>query len=183
MDRSVKETSCAAELSGEVCERVMREHFYGLVYFVDRYIHDLHAAEDIAMDVISDLLAGSRYKKERASLKTYLYMRGRSRALDLLRRRKALPTCGMDELAGEPDEREELEARVVSNERRRIVRSALDKLPGDMREAVHLIYFEELSYEQAARVMKKNRKQVDNLLYRAKKELKNIIGEENKDLI
>ena len=183
MDKSAKETSGAAELTGEICERVMREHFYGLVYFVDRYVHDLHAAEDIAMDVISDLLAGSRYKAERATLKTYLYMRGRSRALDLLRRRKTLALSDIDALADEPDEREELEARVVLNEKKRIVRSALERLPAEMREAVHLVYFEEMSYEEAARVMKKSRKQVDNLLYRAKKELKNIIGEENKYLI
>ncbi|MBR2220459.1 MAG: hypothetical protein IJ974_05730, partial [Phascolarctobacterium sp.] len=39
-----------------------------------------------------------------------------------------------------------------------------------------LIYFEEMTYEEAAKVMKKNRKQVDNLLYRAKKELRIILG-------
>jgi RNA polymerase sigma-70 factor (ECF subfamily) len=41
---------------------------------------------------------------------------------------------------------------------------------------VHLIYFENMTYEEAAGVMKKNRKQVDNLLYRAKKELRIILG-------
>ena len=37
-----------------------------------------------------------------------------------------------------------------------------------MRTAVHLVSFEGLSYEEAAVVMKKSKKQVDNLLYRAK---------------
>jgi RNA polymerase sigma-70 factor (ECF subfamily) len=41
-----------------------------------------------------------------------------------------------------------------------------------MRVAVHLIYFEDMTYDEAAKVMKKNRKQVDNLLYRAKKALR-----------
>ena len=38
-----------------------------------------------------------------------------------------------------------------------------------MRVVIHLIYFEDLSYDEAGKVMKKSRKQVDNLLYRAKK--------------
>ena len=53
----------------------------------------------------------------------------------------------------------------------------------EQRLAVHLIYFEELSYEEAARVMKKNSKQVDNLLYRAKKTLRDILGEEGEQLL
>ena len=41
-----------------------------------------------------------------------------------------------------------------------------------MRSAVHLVYIEGMSYDEAARVLGKNRKQVDNLLARAKTELK-----------
>ena len=54
----------------------------------------------------------------------------------------------------------------------------LKKLPTDMRIVVHLIYFEELSYEDAAKIMGKNRKQIDNLLYRAKSMLRTILQKE-----
>ena len=47
-----------------------------------------------------------------------------------------------------------------------------------MRAAVHLVYLEEMSYAQAARVMQKSQKQIDNLLYRAKKGLRRILGED-----
>ena len=40
-----------------------------------------------------------------------------------------------------------------------------------------------LTDEEAAKVMKKNRKQVDNLLYRAKKELRIILGEDGELLL
>ena len=56
--------------------------------------------------------------------------------------------------------------------------AALARLPEDMRGAVQLIYWEEMTYAEAAKVMGKNRKQVDNLLYRAKGELRAISGEE-----
>ena len=47
-----------------------------------------------------------------------------------------------------------------------------------MQLAVHLYFFEEMSYEEIAQVMRKNRKQVDNLLYRAKKELRILLGKD-----
>ena len=39
------------------------------------------------------------------------------------------------------------------------------------------------SYEQAAKVLKKNKKQVDNLIYRAKNKLYEILGNEGRELI
>ena len=48
---------------------------------------------------------------------------------------------------------------------------------------IHLIYFEDLSYDEAGKVMKKSRKQVDNLLYRAKKELRIILGKDGELLL
>ena len=61
--------------------------------------------------------------------------------------------------------------------------AALEKLPAEMAAAVHLVYFEEMTYAQAAKVMKKSPKQVDNLLYRAKKELRIILGEDGEQLL
>ena len=48
---------------------------------------------------------------------------------------------------------------------------------------VHLIYFEDMTYSEAAKVMRKNRKQVDNLLQRAKKELRIILGKDGELLV
>ena len=39
------------------------------------------------------------------------------------------------------------------------------------------MYFEDLSYEEIARVMKRTKKQVDNLLYRGKQRLRAILEE------
>ena len=40
-----------------------------------------------------------------------------------------------------------------------------------------------MTYEEAAKVMEKSRKQVDNLLYRAKKELRVLLREEGEPLL
>ena len=159
-------------------DEIMKELFHGLVFFVDRYVHDTHASEDIAIDAFSDLIVHKRRYNFKVSLKTYLYMIGRSRALDYLKHRKVLEFTELSEASEISSEEKTLEECVLSEERKRMVNAAIDDLPEDMRVVVHLIYFEEMTYEEAAKVMKKNRKQVDNLLYRAKKELRILLGED-----
>lgn len=162
---------------------IMEDLFFGLVYFIDRYVHDVHAAEDIAMDVMSDLFVHRHRYDFRVTLKTYLCMRGKSKAIDLLRHRKALRLDPLSDAEAYPDERAELEEKLIVSERQRAVREAMGRLPGDMREAIGLVCFEELSYSEAARVMGVKPKQIDNLLYRAKKELRSYLGEEAKELL
>ena len=69
---------------------IMEALFRGLVFFINGYVHDMHAAEDLAMDAFSDLIVHPHRYNFKVSLKTYVYMLGRSRALDYLRHRKVL---------------------------------------------------------------------------------------------
>ena len=161
---------------------IMKELFCGLIFFIDRYVHNAHTAEDIAMDVFSDLIVHRHRYNFKVTLKTYLYMLGRSRALDYLKRRKVVDFVELSE-AEHLSENESLEDFVLADERKRAVNSAIAKLPEDMRVAIHLVYFEGMTYLEVAKIMKKNRKQVDNLLYRAKKELRISLGEDGEDLL
>lgn len=162
---------------------IMNELFYGLVFFIDGYVHDIHAAEDIAIDTFSFLIVHKHRYNFKVTLKTYIYMLGRSRALDYIKHRRIIDFSELDKAQELTDDGRSLEETVLADERKRAVNAAMAKLPEDMRTAVHLIYFEEMTYDEAARVMKKNRKQVDNLLYRAKKELRNILGEDRELLL
>ena len=162
---------------------IVNELFRKLVFFVNGYVHDVHTAEDIAIDVFSDLIANRRKYNFKVTLKTYLFMLGRSRALDCIRHRKVINFVELSEAENLPSDGKSLEEIVLADEKKRIVHSAVSKLSPDMREAVHLVYFEDMTYEQAAKVMKKSRKQMDNLLYRAKKELRIILGEDGEQLL
>lgn len=163
-------------------DEIMNELFRSLVFFIDRYVHDVHAAEDLAIDVFSDLVVHRHRYNFKVTLKTYLFMIGRSRALDYIKHRKRLDVVEISEVQDLSDEAKALEALVLADERKRAVNAAVAGLPEDMRMVIHLIYFEEMNYEEAAKVMKKNRKQVDNLLYRAKKELRSILEVESERL-
>ncbi|MCH5184093.1 MAG: sigma-70 family RNA polymerase sigma factor [Oscillospiraceae bacterium] len=159
-------------------DEIMEELFRSLVFFIDRYVHDVHAAEDLAIDAFTDLIVHRHRYNFKVTLKTYLFMIGKSRALDYLKHRRVVDLTPLSETGDLQDDQRALEEMVLADERKRIVNAAIAKLPEEMRVVVHLIYFEDMTYDEAAKVMKKNRKQVDNLLYRAKKELRSILGED-----
>lgn len=157
---------------------IVKEYFDHLLFFIDRYVHDTAAAEDLALDVFAQLVACPRRYNFRSSLKTYLFIMGRSRALDYIKHRNKLRMVELTQAAAVPSPDPSLEELVLADERKQAVNAALDRLGEEMRLVVHLIYFESLSCEEAAKVLKKNRKQVYNLLYRAKNALRTILEQE-----
>ena len=164
-------------------DEIMQELFHGLVFFINRYVQDIHTAEDLAIDTFSDLLVHRYRYNFKVSLKTYLFMVGRSRALDYIKHRKVLHLVELSEAENQASDERSLEDMMLADERKRVVNNAISQLPEDMRVAIHLVYFENMTYDEAAKVMKKNKKQVDNLLYRAKKELRIILGEDGEQLL
>ena len=182
MDKAADSYRRFLEGDERAIDAVMEELFFPLVFFVNRYVQDLPAAEDVAMDAMTELFVHKRRYNFKVSLKTYVFMLGKSRALSYLRHRKGLRESELTEAEALAEE-SELERRALDSERKRVVNAALARLPEDQRMAVHLVFFEELSYEEAAKVMKKDRKQVDNLLYRAKKALRALLGEEAMQLL
>lgn len=154
-------------------EEILLLYREGLILFIDHFVRDIHTAEDISVDCFVYLLLHPQHYNFTTSLKTYLYMLGRSRALNCLRHRRVLSVLPPDENA---TDEQTPEALFLRDEQKRAVHAAIGALPSDMQTAVYLVYFEELSYAEAAYVMKKRVKQVDNLLYRAKKLLKTALG-------
>ena len=72
-------------------DEIMKELFDGLVFFFNRYVYDIHTAEDLAIDVFSELIVHRRRYNFRVSMKTYLFMLGRSRALDISGAARSFP--------------------------------------------------------------------------------------------
>ena len=157
---------------------IVKEYFDNLVFFINRYVRDLETAEDIAIDVFTHLVVHRHRYNFSVSLKTYLFMIGRSRALDYIKHCSKLQTVELSEVPEIASDAPSLEEMLLTDERKRAVNAALEQLSEEMRLAIHLVYFEDLSADEVAKVLKKNRKYVYNLLYRAKKQLRTILGEE-----
>lgn len=162
----------------EAFAEIVEEYFDHLAFFIQRYVKDIAAAEDIAMDVFAWLIVHKKRYNFSVSLKTYLFMLGRSRALDYIKRRDKLRTADLSEIAEAADPGPTPEEMLLLDERKQAVHRAMAGLSREMRLAVHLSYFEDLSAEEVGKVLKKSRKQVYNLLYRAKNTLRTVLEEE-----
>ena len=68
--------------------------------------------------------------------------------------------------------------KVSDDEKKRIVRKCLERIGDDMREALWLFYFEEMSYKDIASIMNVSFKKIDNLLTRGRKRLKEELEKE-----
>jgi RNA polymerase sigma-70 factor (ECF subfamily) len=75
------------------------------------------------------------------------------------------------------DERS-LEEEYIKNEEKIILHRAIKSLSRDYSAVLYLVYFEEMSNEDAAKVLGKNKRQIENLLYRAKTALKTKLEKE-----
>lgn len=117
-----------------------------------RVVADISLAEDVVQDVFVDLWSHpDRYDASLGSLRTYLCMRARHRALDLLRselRRMARHERRERMVVAEPEP--EAVDSVVSEETATEVRKAMQTLPPEQSRLVELAYFQGLSYRDAA---------------------------------
>ena len=164
-------------------DEILTQYFDSLTFFINRYLHDVHASEDVAIDTLLQLIIHPSRYDFKTPLKAYLYMMARSRALNELKRRRRHATVSLDEAAELSGDELSLADAVIADERRRVLNAALERLSEPFRSVLHLVYFEDMSYDEAGRVMKKSRKQIDNLLYRAKAALRAELGKDGADYL
>lgn len=149
-----------------------------LIFFLNRTVNNLDVAEEIAAESFAELIIHpSRYKGQ-VLFKTYLFSIAHHKMVDYIRKQERI-RASADLLCSEKSAAyRSFEEDILKKERHRVLINAMGKLPPAFRTVLHLIYFEDMSYEDAAKVMKKNRKQIDNLIYRGKNALRRILREE-----
>lgn len=74
-----------------------------------------------------------------------------------------------------------VETSYLKKEQKIILHKAMRKLKPEYQQVLWLIYFEELSNKDAARIMKKSVRSIESLLYRARKSLKSQLEMEGFD--
>ena len=148
-----------------------------LIFYINGYIKDIHEAEDLMIEAFSQIFAKERPITGEGSFKAYLYKTARNLALRHSKKHRHL-FLWIDDLDFELPDKTLAETKVFRNERDRQLYAALDKLKPEYREAVYLIYLEEMTYRNAAAVMSKSEQQIKNLVYRGKQSLKAILEQE-----
>lgn len=149
-----------------------------LIFFINRTVNNLDIAEDIAADSFAELIIHKNRFNFKSSLKTYLFSIARNKAISHLRHFGKFKSVSIDECTEISDEYSAFEQEIEKNEQKALLNKALGTLRDDYRTALHLVYFEELSYSDTAKIMKKSKKQIENLLYRARIALRSTLEQE-----
>ena len=136
-----------------------------LIFFINRYTNNLSEAEEIAEDCFVELVVNPRRYNFKASLKTYLFTIARNKAVDRIRKKKFILKESEEILLNASEDYSELEGQVFKSEEKAILHNSICKLKDDYRTSLYLVYFENMSYDETARVMKKSKKQGVTLLF------------------
>jgi len=123
---------------------------YGLVL---RILSDQAAAEEVVLDVYTQVWRqAASYAPERGTPLGWLMTIARTRAIDRLRAGRQFEERRepLDAASSRPSQLANPEEASVTNERERLVRSALEALGPDQRKVIELAYYFGLSHSEIA---------------------------------
>ncbi|MBQ8961161.1 MAG: RNA polymerase sigma factor [Ruminococcus sp.] len=164
-------------LSGdkEGLSEIVRTYSDGLIFYLCSIVRDIHTAEDLTEDVFAVLIAKKPRFSGKSSFKTWLYSIGRNIAYDYIK--SSSKGIALDELQEVADETD-LEERYISEESRRLLHRAISRLEPDYSQVLFLMWIEGFDTGEAAHIMKKTKRQIGNLVFRAKAALKKELEKE-----
>ena len=156
-------------------DELMKRYEAALILYITGYLHDVHEAEDLMIEAFAYLFTKKPSIRD-GGLKPYLYKMARNMALRHKHKWK-IHFC-LETLEGEPESEALVEQVIQTSEQRRILHFCMEQLKSDYREALYLVYFEGMSFAEAAYLMGKSEKQIADLVYRGRKALKKKLEKE-----
>ena len=157
---------------------IVRDYKDGLILYLNGFVNNISIAEELMEETFFKIITKKPKFQAKHSFKTWLYTIGRNVAIDYLRRNSKQVNVSLDDVEFYLQDEYELEKMYIVEERKIAVHRALKELHTEYRQVLWLLYFEGFSNTDAATVMKKNSRQMKNLLYRAKSALKSELDKE-----
>ncbi|MBO4523338.1 RNA polymerase sigma factor [Ruminococcus sp.] len=161
----------------EAMVELIRIHKDGLMLYIRGITSNLSLAEELMEDTFFKLAAKKPKFSGKCSFKTWLFTIGRNVTLDFMRKNSRISDTPLENHYDISDERN-IEQDYLREEQKISLHRAMETLSSDYRQVLYLTFFEELSNAEAAVVMKKSRRQIENLLYRAKLALRSKLEKE-----
>ncbi len=150
---------------------IISEYRTGLILYLNSFVQNIHTAEELTEDTFAELAIKCPKFSGKSSFKTWLYAIGRNITAKQLRKHanfNIVPLESQEYLA----DKENIERKYIKSEQKRVVHKALHSLKPEYRQVLYLSFFEGFSNEETALIMKKSKRQVETLLYNAKKALR-----------
>ena len=155
---------------------VIIQHYKdGLILYVNKYVNNVYVAEDLTQETFFKLAVKKPKFREDSSFKTWLYAIARNLAIDHLRHHSKSATLSVEEMSAYIKDETDLENLYIDSEQKRLLHKTIRTLKAEYQQVLWLVYFESFSTDEVARVMHKSKKQVGNLIFRAKLSLKSAL--------
>ena len=140
------------------------------------FLHNKQDAEDITQDVFIKVYQSLSSFNGKAAFSTWLYRITVNSSLNFLRKKKRRGFwVALSELIQIPSKDKPGEIALTEKTEKAIIPQAIDDLPDKQRKAFVLSRYEELPHIQIAEIMKITEGAVEQLLHRAKINLKKIL--------
>lgn len=164
------------EGDGKAAELLVERYGDALTFYVNGYINDMHEAEDIMIEAFAQMFAKERPVTRKGGFRAYIYKTARNLALRHKRRSRIF--VSMDELTFEIPHGDTADSQIMENEQKASLYRAMSQLKAEYREALYLVYSQDMSYREAGVVMHKSESQITKLVYRGKQRLRTILENE-----
>jgi len=166
----------------DIFEQLVALYENELYGFLNGMVHDQHEAKHLMIESFAQLAVGGWKYAGKASLKTYLFTIAKNMAMRYLKMRSKEKHISYEEIVevlvdNEKDE-DSLPDILEREEDKQLLHKAMRSLKDEHRVVLILLYFEDMSYKAAGKVMNRSVKQISDLAYRAKAALKKKLESE-----
>ena len=148
-----------------------------LVLYLNGYLHNWHDSEDLMIEAFARIMV-KRPLIGDGKFRSYLYRTARNLASRFHARSTRADVFSLDGIEGQLPDQKEIEEKLQKEETRKILHLCMQGIDPQIREALWLVYVEDMSYAQAGMVMGINAKKVDHLLDKGKKKLRTELEKE-----
>ena len=157
---------------------IIKEYKDGLTLYINGYVNNIFTAEELTEETFFKLASKRPRFSGKSSFKTWLFAIARNVALDYLRHNRNFVSESVDEYGIFSAEELNVEREYLIKERKIMLHRIMRRLKSEYFQILYLIYFEGFSNGEAAVIMKKSKRQIENLAYRAKNTLKTELEKE-----
>lgn len=158
-------------------DELMIRYGDSLTIYLYGYLHDWHDAEDQMIEAFANIMV-KKPKIGDGNFKAYLYKTGRNLACRLNSRKHKVLQFSFEEYDSDIEGGGLVEDALINEEKRATLHICLKRIEPQLSEALWLVYFEGLSYREAASIMRVNAKKIDHLLTRGKMKMREELGKE-----
>lgn len=150
---------------------IIDEYHEGMSLYLNSIVNNMCLADDIVQETFVKLAIKKPPFRGKCSFKTWLFTIARNCAVDHLRKNQKISDLSLDEYLVISDVTD-TEKEYFKEEQKKELYRAMKRLNPEYYQVLYLMYFEDLDTSDIARIMHKAKRQVSDLIFRARKSLR-----------